>query len=96
MSRPLAYLFIAVLVFTAVGQEVKLRSYDHANVTEITLHESRLIPFLYEIQNAQPVVYESILLNLSRIQHPRGHQLEEVVVAEQLIRRLTGAAPSRP
>ena len=96
MNRLLAYSFIAVLVVMAVGQEVKLRGYPDASVTEITLHESRLIPFLYDIQDAQPQVYESVLLNLSRIQRARGHQFEEVVVAEKLLQRLTRVDTRNP
>lgn len=95
MNRWLAYLFVAIMALTVVGQGFKLLTYDREPVREVVLHDSRLLPFMYEIQASDPQVYENTLLNLSRIRHARRgadrYAFEEIVVAETLMQRLTGA-----
>jgi hypothetical protein len=95
VSRYLAFAFVAVMLVTVAAQAVKLRAYERRPVTQISLHESRLVAFLLEIRGGNPLTYDSILLNLSRIRDasPQHQQylLEERVVAEKLIGRLTGA-----
>lgn len=95
MSRYLAFAFVGIMLFTVAGQVLKLRDYDRLPVTQINLHESRLVPFLLEIRGDNPIAYDSILLNLSRIRdaNPQHQQylLVERVVAEKLLGRLTGA-----
>ncbi len=92
MSRYLAYAFIGIMLFTVVGQAFKLRQYQHNPVTRIALHESRLLAFLLEIRGANPLTYDSIILNISRIRDAQpqlqDYRLEERVVAEKLLERL--------
>jgi hypothetical protein len=82
------------MLVTVVGQEVRLRAYVRRPVTQVDLHESRLVPFLQEIRRDSPLTYDSILLNLSRIRDaspPDRYRPEERRVAQVLIARLTGA-----
>ena len=95
MSRYLAFAFVGVMLVTVAGQALKLREYEHRPVTQIRLYESRLVPFLMEIRSDSPLTYDSVLLNLSRIRDAnpqlQQYRLEERVVAQALIERLTGA-----
>ncbi len=95
MSRGLAYLFVAIMFITVVGQGFKLMTYDHEPVREVVLHESQLLPFLSEIQSSDPEIYVNTLFNLSRIRHARRgvdrYQFEEIVAAQALMQHLTGA-----
>ena len=99
MNRFLAYLFVGTMVVTVIGQGVKLLTYNQEPISDVILHESRLLPFLYEIQDSEPQVYEDTLLNLSRIRPaergPDRYQFEEIVVAETLIQRLDEAPAKR-
>ncbi len=92
MNRSLVYILTAVMLIVVICQGLHLRAYRAEPVTAITLHESRLIPFLHDIQNSDPHVFESILFNLGHIQPAvRGEErylFEETVVAEQLRQRL--------
>lgn len=96
MNRGLAYILVGMMLIMVVCQSWHLRSYRPALVKAITLHESRLIPFLHDIQHSDPNVFESTLFNLSRIQPAvRGEDrylFEETVVAEQLRQRLPSPA----
>ncbi len=100
MNRSLAYITTGLMLTIAVCQGVHLRTYHAEPVTEIALHESRLIPFLHEIQHSDPHVFESILFNLSRIQPAKRGQerylFEEIVIAEQLQQRLPQATLQAP
>ncbi len=100
MNRWLAYLFVGAMAITVVGQGFKLLTYRHEPVRDVMLHESRLLPFLYEIQSSDPQIYENTLLNLSRIRHVRRglelYQFEEIVVAQTLMQRLTEGVGKRP
>ena len=95
MSRYLAYAFIVIMLCTVVGQAFKLQQYQHNPVTQITLHESRLLPFLSEIRADNPLTYDSILLNISRIRDSQpqlqDYLPEERVVAEKLLQYLGSA-----
>ena len=94
MSRALVRTFVGLLLLTIAGQGVLLRSVDHPAVTRVELHESRLVLFLQEIRRESPLVYDSALLNLTRIRDDDSEQRfrpEERVVAGALIARLTGA-----
>jgi hypothetical protein len=92
MSRYLAYAFIAIMLFTVVGQAFKLQQIQPSPVTGITLHESRLLLFLSEIHGENRLTYDSIILNISRIRDSQpqlqDYRLEERVVAEKLLERL--------
>lgn len=92
MNRSLAYLFVGIMVITVVGQGFKLMTYDREPVHDVVLHESRLLPFLYEIQASDPQVYENTLLSLSRIRPARRgpdlYAFEEIVVVETLMQHL--------
>ena len=94
MNRVLAYMFVLAMLITVIGQSIKLQSYDSQPVTEIILHQSRLLPFLADIQTSHPHVYDSIVFNLSRIQPakrgPERYRFEEILVAEKLLSQLTG------
>jgi hypothetical protein len=96
VSRTLAFALIGVMLMVVIGQALQLRGFESTPVTEIRLHESRLVPFLEAIRAENPDTYDSILLNLSRIRdgqpQVQDYQLEETVIAEQLILRLTGQA----
>ncbi len=93
MNRFLAYFFVGLMLLTVVGQAFKLQSYSAQPITEVKLYESRLLAFLIEIQSTQPHIYDSILLNLSRIQPatrgPERYRQEEITVAQTLLQRLT-------
>ena len=92
MNRYLAFAVVGVMLFVVAAQAVKLRQYSVQPVTEITLQQSRLIPFLAEIRGANPLTYDSTLLNLARIRdgqpQVQDYKLEERVVAEKLVERL--------
>ena len=92
MSRLLVYTFVGAMLLTVIGQAVKLRAHHRESVIEITLEQSRLIPFLAHIRDWSPHTYESILLNLSRIEsagrESKHYQFEEVIVAEKLMEHL--------
>lgn len=92
MSRLLVYIFVSAMLLTVIGQAVKLRTHHQEPVIEITLEQSRLIPFLVDVQESSPHMYESILLNLSRIEsagrESEHYQFEEVIVAEKLMQHL--------
>lgn len=94
MNRYLVGAFFGIMLFTVAGQAVKLRQYERRPVAQVDLYESRLVPFLQEIRGDSPLVYDSILLNLSRIRdaNPQDrYRPEERLVAEKLIARLSGA-----
>jgi hypothetical protein len=94
VSRHLIATFLGIMLVTVVGQAVRLREYERRPVSQIDLHESRLVPFLLEIRRESPLTYDSTLLNLSRIRdadREHQHQPEERVVAQTLIDRLTAA-----
>ncbi|ETW96606.1 MAG: hypothetical protein ETSY1_25925 [Candidatus Entotheonella factor] len=99
MNRWLAYLFVGIMLITVVGQGIKLLTYDQEPVREAVLHESQLLPFLYEIQSSDPQIYANTLFNLSRIRHARRgrdrYQFEEIVAAQTLMQRLTGVPIER-
>lgn len=94
MSRRLAFALLAVMLAVVIGQAVLLQRYSSRPVTQITLHDSRLVPFMQEIRAHNPATYDSLLLNLVRIRDARlqGQAVEdeEVLIAEQLIARLVG------
>lgn len=100
MNRYLAYLFVGMMLITVVGQGFKLMTYDREPVREVVLHESRLLPFLYEIQASDPQVFANTLLNLSRIQQARRgadrYQFEEIIVAQTLMQRPTDTPVDPP
>lgn len=98
MSRYLAYAFVAIMLFTVVGQAVKLQHYQPKPPTQISpiaLHDSRLLTFLSEIRRDNRLTYDSIVLNISRIRDSQpqlqDYRLEERVVAEKLLERLAKA-----
>lgn len=95
MSRYLAYAFVAIMLFTVAGQAVKLQRYQAsapAQISQIALHESRLLLFLSEIRAGNRQTYDSIVFNISRIRDSQpqlqDYRLEERVVAEKLLERL--------
>lgn len=92
MNRFLAFGVVGVMLLVVAAQAVKLRQYSAKPVNEITLQQSRLIPFLAEIRAGNPLTYDSTLLNLARIgdgqPQVQDYKLEERVVAEKLIGRL--------
>jgi hypothetical protein len=94
MNRTLAWTLVLVMLAVVLGQEFKLAGLRAEPVTQITLHDSRLVAFLHEIQSHDPLAYDSTVLNLRRLQEAQAQgrdvQLEEVVVVEQLLKRLTG------
>jgi hypothetical protein len=96
MSRGLALALIGIMLVVVIGQGVLLRGTQPAAVTEISLHDSRLVGFLHEIRADDPDTYDSILLNLTHLRdgpsQGRPVLLEEAVVAEQLLARLVGPA----
>jgi hypothetical protein len=85
---------VGVMLMVVVGQAVQLRGYESQPVTEIQLHESRLVPFLQEIRSENPATYDSIVLNVARLRDGPAQgqdiQPEEAVIAEQLMARLSG------
>lgn len=95
MNRYLAFGVVGVMLLVVAAQAVKLRQYSVKPITEISLRQSRLIPFLAEIRAGNPLTYDSTLLNLARIRdgqpQVQDYKLEERVVAEKLIARLTAA-----
>jgi hypothetical protein len=94
MNRTLAWTLVLVMLAVVVGQEIKLAGLRAEPVTQITLHESRLLAFLQEIRSHDPLAYDSTVLNLRRLKEAQGQgrdiQAEELVVVEQLLTRLTG------
>jgi ribonuclease D len=98
MKRSLAMALVGIMLAVVIGQTIQLSGVKSKPVTEVTLHESRLIAFLQEIRRDNPDTVDSILLNLARIRDAQAQgqdvQLEEVVVAEQLLARLTGQPAS--
>ncbi|MCE2657284.1 MAG: hypothetical protein LW854_03425 [Rubrivivax sp.] len=105
MNRVLALAFLGVMLAVVLGQAAWLQAHHSRPVTQIELHPSRLVAFMVEIRAHDPQAHDSLLLNLVRLRdHQPGVQQvlqEEVVVAEQLIERLTGqpvpgAAPKAP
>ena len=96
MKRSLALALIGIMLCVVIGQSVQLHRAKPLPVAEIQLHDSRLVTFLQEIRRDDPDAYDSTLLNLARIRDGQALgqelQLEEVVVAEQLLARLTGHA----
>jgi hypothetical protein len=98
MRRSFAAALLVIMLGVVLGQAVRLGGLQRQVVSEITLHPSRLVAFLHEIRRDSPDTYDSILLNLVRIRDGQALgqelQLEEVVVAEQLLARLAGAAPA--
>lgn len=100
MSRLLGYIFVSAMLLTVIGQAAKLRAHHQEPMTEIMLEESRLIPFLANIREWSPHTYESIVLNLSRIEsagkNSKDYQFEEVVVAEKLMQHLLNLSPPNP
>ena len=100
MNRLLGYILVSAMLLTVIGQAVKLRAHHRETVTEIRLEESRLIPFLADIREWSPHTYESIVLNLSRIESAgkdsNNYQFEEVIVAEKLMQHLLHLSPPTP
>lgn len=94
MNRGLAWALVLVMLAMVTGQAVHLRGLQVQPVTEIRLHDSRLVALLQEIRGDDPDTYDSILLNLQRLadapSQGQAVQSEEVVVAEQLLARLAG------
>lgn len=97
MNRHFALALVGVMLLVVSGQAVQLRGTQSHPVTEIVLHESRLVPFLQEIRSDNPNSYDSILLNIQRLRDGQAQgqaiELEEAVIAEQLMARLTGQTP---
>jgi hypothetical protein len=97
VNRLFALALVGVMLLVVSGQAVQLRGPQSQPVTEIVLHESRLVPFLQEIRSDNPNSYDSILLNIQRLRDGQAQgqaiELEEVVIAEQLMARLTGQTP---
>jgi hypothetical protein len=97
VNRLFALALVGVMLLVVSGQAVQLRSTQSQQVTEIVLHESRLVPFLEEIRSDNPNSYDSILLNIQRLRDGQSQgqaiELEEAVIAEQLMARLTGQTP---
>ena len=103
MNRGLALALICIMLAVVAGQAVQLQRLQTRPVTEIRLHESRLVTLLQEIRDTDPDTHDSLLLNLQRLRDGAAQgqalQLEEVVVAEQLLARLAPAgtaAAARP
>ncbi len=103
MNRGLALALIGIMLAVVAGQAVQLQRLQPRPVTEIRLHESRLVTLLQEIRDADPDTHDSLLLNLQRLRDGAAQgqalQPEEVVVAEQLLARLAparAAAAARP
>jgi hypothetical protein len=97
VNRHFALALVGVMLLVVSGQSVQLRGTQSQPVTEIVLHESRLVPFLQEIRSDSPNTYDSILLNIQRLRDGQAQgqaiELEEAVIAEQLMARLTGQTP---
>ncbi len=98
MSRYLAYAFVAIMLFTVVGQAIKLQHYQpkpSTQIAQIALYDSRLLAFLSEIRRDNRLTYDSVVLNISRIRDSppqlQDYRLEERVVAEKLLARLEKA-----
>jgi hypothetical protein len=98
MNRRLAVALVLVMLGVVAGQAWWLSGREARPVTQIELHPSRLVAFLQEIRADNPLTYDSVLLNLTRLRDPQpgaqAVQPEEQVVAEQLLLRLTGEAPA--
>lgn len=98
MSRRLAWALVAVMLAVVLAQGWLLSRQQPVPVTRIELHDSRLVPFLLEIREHSPATFDSIVLNLSRIRdgqpQVQDHLLEETVIAEQLLARLSAAGPA--
>lgn len=94
MNRHFALTLVGVMLLVVGGQAIQLLGTQSQPVTEIVLHESRLVPFLQEIRSDNPNSYDSILLNIQRLRDGQAQgqaiELEEAVIAEQLMARLTG------
>jgi hypothetical protein len=97
VNRHVALALVGVMLLVVSGQAVQLRGTQSQPVTEIVLYESRLVPFLQEIRSDNPNTYDSILLNIQRLRDGQAQgqaiELEEAVIAEQLMARLTGQTP---
>jgi hypothetical protein len=97
VTRRLALALVGVMLAMVIGQEIRLQGVQRQPVTQIRLHESRLVAFLQEIRDENPNTYDSTLLNLARLRDAQAQvqdvRAEEAVVAEQLIMRLTGQVP---
>lgn len=99
MIRYLAYAFVAIMLFTVAGQAIRLRQIESApsvqiaQITQIALHESRLLAFLAEIRHGNRPTHDNIVLSISRIRDSQpqlqDYRLEERVVAEKLLERLS-------
>jgi hypothetical protein len=96
MNRLLALSVLGVMLAVVLGQAAWLSVRESRPVTQIELHPSRLVAFMAEIRAHDPQAHDSLLLNLMRLRdHQPGVQQvlqEEVVVADQLLQRLTGQA----
>jgi hypothetical protein len=100
VNRALAWSLVVVMLLVVAGQAMQLQRASDRPVNQIELHDSRLVPFLQEIRSSNPDTYDSLLLNITRIRdgqaQVQNYQLEEQIVAERLIARLTGStAPAQ-
>ncbi len=97
MNRLFAVALVGVMLLVVIGQAVLLGRTQSQPVTQIPLHESRLVPFLQEIRGHNPATYDSTVLNLVRLRdgQAQGQNIaqEEAVVAEELLKRLRSPAP---
>ena len=100
MKRGPAWALVLIMLAVVIGQAVHLRGLQPQPVTEIRLHDSRLVALLQDIRSNDPDTYDSILLNLQRLADAPAQgqdvQVEEVAVAEQLLARLTGPIAAAP
>lgn len=106
VHRPLFLALLLVMALVVAGQawwlsRLKAAAATQAAISSVELHESRLLPFLREIRDANPYTHDSVVLNLTRLRDgpSRGQDvtLEESLVAEQLLLQLgaTGAPVTR-
>jgi hypothetical protein len=100
VKRVYAVALVAIMLMVVVGQAWLLRGQVPVPVEQVQLHESRLLAFMQEIRQSNPVVYDSLHLNLRRLRDAQAQgadvQVEEALVAEQLLARLTGQpSPSK-
>lgn len=97
MSRGLAAALVLVMLLVVAGQALLLGRIQSQPVTQISLHESRLLMFLQEIRSHNPTTYDSTVLNLVRLRdgQAQGQNIaqEEAVVAEELLKRLAAPSP---